>query len=366
MRIESIADIPIIDTDKVSLIKGVLMPRQFVLVVSAPKQSKTFMVLQMGAHMLLQKPLFGADTQNVSSVLYITGEGQSGVGKRFRALQAFHDDPLDGFMIIRDDDKELCIYDSHSVANLIQLITSHTYGLNPDVIIIDTLHSVSNGIDDGLNTNIALLTRNIKTLIDTLGCTVILVHHTTKNGTNYRGGGALAGDIDVMMSIVDGQLSIPLIKDFESPDPVRIGLMSVNDSAVAVFGDGLPLPEKIDPTTETVYQIVDILRATPDIKDLTIVKRAFNNKAKRCTPPQKELIDRARRIVFEQDGVTPDLLRMIEARDSDSNEFGDNILSALGAAIMRVDDDDYEQTDMFGGDGSYGDTGYEGIDEDVS
>lgn len=70
-----------------------------------------------------------------------------------------------------------------------------------DILIVDTLHTATAGADENSAKDMGIVLQLAKYATKELGCAVILVHHTGKNGESERGSSALRGAMDTMIHI---------------------------------------------------------------------------------------------------------------------------------------------------------------------
>jgi hypothetical protein len=82
---------------------------------------------------------------------------------------------------------------------------------------VDTFHSATLGGEENSATDTGLILAALKMAQNALGCAVMLLHHTNKNGTAERGSSALRGAMDSMIGIAECghkfQLSCEKLKD---------------------------------------------------------------------------------------------------------------------------------------------------------
>lgn len=70
-----------------------------------------------------------------------------------------------------------------------------------DVLVIDTLHTATTEADENSAKDMGKVLHSCRWASSKLGCAVILVHHTNKNGVLERGSSALRGGMDFMIKI---------------------------------------------------------------------------------------------------------------------------------------------------------------------
>lgn len=104
-----------------------------------------------------------------------------------------------------------------------------------DVLVVDTFHSATVGADENSAQDMGKAIGSLRIARDTLGCAVILVHHTNKNGTAERGSSALRGAMDCMIECeaVAGKYSMTCskLKDAPAWEPQTFDLTAMADSA---------------------------------------------------------------------------------------------------------------------------------------
>ena len=68
------------------------------------------------------------------------------------------------------------------------------------MVVVDTMSASFEG-DDSSQKDVAHMVRNLKILADDLACLVLFVHHTTKDGSSFRGSGVLYNDVDAVLEL---------------------------------------------------------------------------------------------------------------------------------------------------------------------
>tara|TARA_B110000305_G_scaffold230900_1_gene283713 strand:- start:368 stop:1315 length:948 start_codon:yes stop_codon:yes gene_type:complete len=141
------------------------------------------------------------------AVLYLAGEGHQGMRTRVRAWQQHHGVSLLDFHIL----PSAIELDQRKIADrLIEDISE--LGINPDLVVIDTLHRYFSGDENSA--------RDAKSLLDTCGklmhsygCTVVLVHHTglaADAQNRARGSSAWRGALDIEVSVKPKNTTRPI------------------------------------------------------------------------------------------------------------------------------------------------------------
>lgn len=198
-----------------------IFPKAGVGEVFGPSGStKSFQALAVAAAVAAGESHFGAETL-AGPVVYIAAEGQAGVAKRLAALFSAKGLPQEGdgrplFVIpdapnlggkTRDDHVEL-IAAIHSVVE------------SPRMVVIDTLAQT---LDDGEEntTGMAKFVQNAQKISQTLGCFVLVVHHSGWSNTEReRGGSQLRGACDCVLRCE---------RDVDKPHLVTLLMMKEKD-----------------------------------------------------------------------------------------------------------------------------------------
>ncbi len=179
-----------------------------VMVYGAPGCGKTFVVIDLiFAACLGQRFAMRFDVARPLNVAYAAGEGISGLPSRFAAAAEFYAiDDLPNFTFYAETPQ--LAGDDSAYINSIGLFVKEWKERQDagqaqplDILIIDTLHSATAGADENSAKDMGLVLKVAKDAAQALGCAVVLVHHTNKNGTAERGSSALRGAMDCMIEI---------------------------------------------------------------------------------------------------------------------------------------------------------------------
>ena len=131
-------------------------------------------------------------------VLYIAGEGVSGLRNRVKAWLAHHEvvTPPRNFVFIP---ATFNLLDEAEIDEVIQ-IARDDLGQNPSLVVIDTLARNFGGGNENATQDMNLFITNLDRLKAEFGCTVLVVHHTGKDAAKKeRGNTALRGASDTMI-----------------------------------------------------------------------------------------------------------------------------------------------------------------------
>lgn len=161
---------------------------------------KSFVALEM---------LFALATQNdgifkpmrEGRVLYISGEGTAGLGVRLLAWEGDRNTilPSDNPAFIG---QALQLSDPKDRRHFITAVRKEFKERLPILIIFDTLARCAVGLDENSAKDMGLLVDGLEQIRTELGCSVLLVHHSTKaSPKTERGSGAIFGAVDTVLSL---------------------------------------------------------------------------------------------------------------------------------------------------------------------
>lgn len=152
-----------------------------------------------------------------SNVVYMAGEGVYGYNKRIQAWESHYKKKRGKLYICTG---AVSLLDKEEFAAFLDSLKH----LKPSVVVVDTLARSMVGGDENNARDMGLFIHACDTIKHTLGCAVILVHHTGKDRHSERGSSALRGAADVMVKISDeGDIIIvemDKVKD-DNPLPLR-------------------------------------------------------------------------------------------------------------------------------------------------
>lgn len=226
------------------------------MIYGPPGCGKTFVVVDMiFAACLGQQFAMRFDIPRPLNVAYCAGEGISGLPNRFAAAAEFYgQDDIPNFTFFAVT-PQLYIGDDALFATDIRKFVDEWKQRQAegeaeplDLLVIDTLHSATAGADENSAKDMGIVLKLSKEAATELGCAVLLIHHTNKNGTAERGSSALRGAMDCMIEIkrpydtsTKATMHCAKLKDGESWKDQTLDLVECGES-VRVWWD-LPSDE---------------------------------------------------------------------------------------------------------------------------
>lgn len=177
------------------ILQGLLPADSYGILYAPPQSFKTFVALDVGLSVGYGYPALSArhsvETITPGPVIYMTGEGLSGISKRVKAWEKEHAHgyPVDGFFLF-DPTPHL----ADNIDGLVEFLIQTE--INPRLIIVDTISRILQGFnenDQGQASAVTGLADKLRSVNE--GCSVLALHHVNKDGT-MRGSSVFEGDAD--------------------------------------------------------------------------------------------------------------------------------------------------------------------------
>jgi hypothetical protein len=178
------------------LVRNLLVQNSLVALVSPPGSNKTFVALDLALSVASRQPTWLGEPLNVSGpVVYVLGEGGGRIKLRVQAWNQEH-----GIT---------ATYPFHYINEPVALtkrteadaFVHEVAALKPVLIVFDTLSRCLAGADENNQKDMSAAVSVCDTLRQQLGCTVLLLHHTTKDGSTERGSSVLRGAVDTLLKL---------------------------------------------------------------------------------------------------------------------------------------------------------------------
>lgn len=173
------------------------------VLIGNPEAGKSFFLLDLAQSVCRGLPVLGDISlmpARIGWVLALLPEAAASWATRTRTY-------LDYYNVDSNDDFVCCLQ-QHNLADAItwaavyKAISSEIdrRGSPPVLVIVDTLSASIPGVDENLQAAMTPLMSNLQSLVG-MGACVIVAHHTTKVGGQYRGSSVIQGACDWMISI---------------------------------------------------------------------------------------------------------------------------------------------------------------------
>lgn len=172
------------------LVDGLLEEDAHGILGGASMTYKTFKALRLAYSICSGKPFAGREVYKTGAVVYVCGEGQGAVSRRFRALLLKHGRPKHAIHLITSG---VAFNDTPSMAKLLETIKP----LKPVLVIFDTFASLSGGIEENSNSEVGAALNAVRDMCRVAGASSLIVHHFGKNAEQgFRGASAFTNNVD--------------------------------------------------------------------------------------------------------------------------------------------------------------------------
>lgn len=237
------------------LVHGYIEEDALTVMYGPPGKGKSFIALDLSCCIASGIPFHGHDVKP-GVVIYVAGEGHNGIARRLYAWAQHNQTAVPELLFVSEAPTDLSsATNSVRVAEAVKQI-AETTGEAPVLIVIDTLARNFGG-DENSATDVGQFIRNVDELRRHWKATVLIVHHSGKDGERgARGSSALKGaaDAEYEVSRLDEDKLVRLIprkmKDAEEPSSLAFELVGVpvrDDSGSLVGGAALRLTEYTTP-----------------------------------------------------------------------------------------------------------------------
>jgi hypothetical protein len=173
------------------LVKGVIPKGATVMIFGQPGDYKTFVAISLAAAIATGKPWCGFATSPGES-LYVAGEGLLDVVRRARAWTNLHAPGADPNLSFTWEPIQF-LKPKHVTLALAEI---HAQSHKPTLVVIDTLARAAVGGDENSAKDMGEFIDQIERFKRATGATILIIHHTTKNGRGERGSSVVRGAID--------------------------------------------------------------------------------------------------------------------------------------------------------------------------
>lgn len=239
--------------------------REMVVPIGPSGEGKTLATIDLIYAMCLGQQFAGYfDIPRPLTVAYCAGEGLDGLRDRFAAAEAKWRAklPIDRFVMVPSLPQLYRAGPQHIKAFVDQWRMSGRGA--PDVLVLDTFHKASVGVDENSSRDIGIVYDAVKYAVDELGCSTWTPHHTNKGGKDSRGSTAIMADFDSMVRIEknngDHVMTAIKIKDAGEWPDLHFKLIAHGDSVYVDWSGGAvksgSQPSKAQTVRDAVYSLL--------------------------------------------------------------------------------------------------------------
>lgn len=196
------------------LVKDVCEFDSVIAIFGAPKAGKSFVTVDLAAHISKGLAWNGYDTKQ-SAVVYLAGEGQRGIARRLGAWSHIHNQKLnDAPLLISNRGARLLDDQDHEMLKETIYKAEETYG-GIGMIIVDTLARNFGAGNENSTEDMNAFVERIDDLKNTFSSCICLVHHTGHGTSNRaRGSSVLPAAVDweykVSREDINGEMFVKL------------------------------------------------------------------------------------------------------------------------------------------------------------
>jgi hypothetical protein len=201
-----------------ALVEGLLTLNSESWLIARPGSFKTFVALDVAAHVAAGKPWMGRAVAQ-GPVLYLVAEGVGGMGQRVQAWEQRNGEMTDVYFlpmpvqVARED---------HWAA-----LVEACRRLRPVLTVLDTQARITVGLNENDNSEMGQLIDAIGQLRRATGGCVLVVHHLGRNGQDARGASAIDAAQDTELRLTrtaEQRVVLETDKQRHLPDDVRVEL----------------------------------------------------------------------------------------------------------------------------------------------
>ncbi|MFC5428477.1 helicase RepA family protein [Paraburkholderia denitrificans] len=178
------------------LVRNVIPAEGAIALYGASASGKSFLALDLSAAIASGKDWFGYRVA-AAPVLFVALEGAVGMRKRVAAWEHHNRRPLpDCLHFVLDAP------DVRKLTDVSQIIETAQKAGGVGLLVIDTLSRAAPGAEENSSKDMGEIIANLKILQDSLGCAVLVVHHTGKDATKgLRGHSSLFAALDAAIEV---------------------------------------------------------------------------------------------------------------------------------------------------------------------
>ncbi len=209
------------------LVRGVLVSGTVATLYGEPGSYKTFVGLDMAISVAMNLHWQGFEVLT-SPVIYISGEGTGGLGKRCAAWKkTWGIDKLSGIEFFPG---QLNLLDAERRSALAEVVRRR----QAKFLVVDTLARAMPGGNENSSQDVGLVYSAADECREMVpGLTALVVHHTTKEGGTYRGSSLIEGNSDTMIECLS-DLAIVTLKCAKQKDEEQFAPIGLRREVVDV------------------------------------------------------------------------------------------------------------------------------------
>lgn len=294
-------------------IAGMVPQDGITVIFGKPKSGKTFAAIDMASCVATGRDYHGRAVKP-GKVVYIAGEGRSGIRARFKAW-AIHNgaDPMGNVLL--SSGAAMIGVQTH-LAQVAQAIHAATKGETPAMIVVDTLKRNFGPGNEDKGEDMSRFVQGLDRLRELFpGVTIIVVHHSGHHDDERAMGSInLLAAVDAEYRVKKGRkermkLECTNPRDFEEPEGMEFDMVKVSGSLVPVFAGAVqqkesPLRKEADAAIEAWDAVAEF--AFADGQQDSVWRQAFYEIWDKGEEANKKAFQRARKQLTEAGLLTND------------------------------------------------------------
>jgi hypothetical protein len=300
------------------LVEGMLIEGGMTVVYGDSNTGKSFLVLDMVAHISLGRPWFGKRVKK-RAVVYLAAESHRSIMDRARALEEHMDTKLDDLFI---STCPIDLYDPEgdatAVVDTIKTI-ERDFNVSVGCVVVDTLARAMGGGDENKTPDMGQFVKHGDLIRSATNAQFIVVHHTGKDSAKgARGSSSLRAATDTEIEVSDPgngnpkEFKVTKPRDLPGKNDVQGFALKTVDLGLGVFMNRITtcVVEQADavaqdPTNnlkDVELEILDLLRDSPTggLRYRELIERVESASASTAKRYVSEL--RKKGLIYNQSG----------------------------------------------------------------
>lgn len=174
------------------LIKGILNLNSTAWIAGPPGSYKTFLALDYGLHVATGRDYQGIPVAG-GNVLYVAGEGTSGLDQRITAWEKARGLPVE-YMYFLTRAVPVTHSDWYHLIDVAKTMEAR-------MVILDTQARMAGGLDENSVPDMGRYISGVDAMREATGACVTSIHHSSKGGSALRGSSAVQGAADTIITV---------------------------------------------------------------------------------------------------------------------------------------------------------------------
>lgn len=184
------------------ILPGMIGKGDLVQIFGPSNEGKSFVVMDL-LFACITGGLFGqVQARKLENVAYMTDEGKSGIGARLEAIarnRNVSNENIERLSLFLDVPQ---LHNEGSELGAVPFVEEwKAFGETLDLLVIDTQHAATIGANENDAKDAGIIIGKLRFIQKELGCTIVLVHHSTKAGGSDRGSSSFRAAWDTQIEI---------------------------------------------------------------------------------------------------------------------------------------------------------------------